>query len=115
VLLGDQPHVTHRVIDRVAEAFLAGGLPVARPVYSGPGGGPVPGHPVLLARRIWPELDALRGDQGARDLLRSRPDRLLELPVEGEPPADLDTWEDYQRALSAGWGNSPAGARAAGD
>jgi molybdenum cofactor cytidylyltransferase len=115
VLLGDQPRVTRRLIDRVAEAFLAGGSPAARPVYSGPGGGRVPGHPVLLARRIWPEVDALRGDQGARDLLCSRPDWLLEIPVEGEPPADLDTWEDYRRALSEGRGNSPPGARAAGD
>jgi molybdenum cofactor cytidylyltransferase len=115
VLLGDQPHVTDRLIDRVAEAFLAGDSPAARPVYSSSDGGHAPGHPVFLARRIWPELYELRGDQGARALLSSRPEWVLEVPVEGEPPADLDTWEDYRRAISGGRGDSREGARAAGD
>jgi len=98
VLLGDQPHVSADLIDRVAAAFRAAGSPLARPVYSDPAAGRVPGHPVVLARRIWAEVEKLRGDQGARDLLSAHPDWLLEVPMEGAPPGDLDTWEDYQRA-----------------
>ena len=98
VLLGDQPHVSAGVIDRVTAAFQAAGSPLARPVYSDPAGSRVLGHPVVLARRIWPELEKLSGDQGARDLLSAHPDWLLEVPVEGAPPGDLDTWEDYQQA-----------------
>ena len=102
ILLGDQPGVGAALIDRVARAFLDGGLPAARPVYSGADGSRVPGHPVLLARRIWPEVDKLGGDEGARALLAARADWLLEVPVEGEPPADIDTWEQYRQAGGAG-------------
>lgn len=101
VLLGDQPQITARLIDRVAAAFQTAGSPLVRPVYSGSGGRRVPGHPVFLARRIWPEVEKLRGDQGARALLSAHPEWLLEVPVEGEPPGDIDTWEDYQRAANA--------------
>jgi molybdenum cofactor cytidylyltransferase len=99
ILLADEPFVTRRLIDRVAAAFLAHGAPAARPLYSGSHGRPVPGHPVFLARRIWPEMEKLRGDEGARALLAARPEWLLEVPVESEPPGDLDTWQDYQRAI----------------
>jgi molybdenum cofactor cytidylyltransferase len=102
ILLGDQPGVGAALIDRVARAFLEAGLPAARPVYSGPDGSRVPGHPVFLARRIWSEVDELGGDEGARTLLATRADWLLQVPVEGEPPADIDTWEDYRRAGGAG-------------
>jgi molybdenum cofactor cytidylyltransferase len=97
IVLGDQPGVTHRLIDRVASAFLGGGLPAARPVYGGPGTpGRVPGHPVILARRLWRHLEGLRGDEGARTLLAPHPEWLLEVPIEGPPPADVDTWRDYE-------------------
>ena len=102
ILLGDQPGVEAALIDRVARAFLDAGLPAARPVYSAADGSRVPGHPVLLARRIWSEVDEIGGDEGARALLAARADWLLEVPVEGEPPADIDTWEDYQRAGGTG-------------
>jgi molybdenum cofactor cytidylyltransferase len=42
------------------------------------------------------------GDEGARALLAARADWLLEVPVEGEPPADIDTWEQYRQAGGAG-------------
>jgi len=98
VLLGDQPFVSAGLIDRVAEAFLASGAAVARPVYPDAGG--TPGHPVFLARRVWPQIEELSGDQGARALLSARPDWLLAVPVAGDPPLDVDTWEDYQRVAS---------------
>ena len=102
ILLGDQPGVEAKLIDQVARAFLDAGRPAARPVYSGADGSRLPGHPVFLARRIWSEVDKLDGDEGARALLAARPNWLLEVPVEGEPPADIDTWEDYRRAGGAG-------------
>ena len=101
ILLGDQPNMAGELIDRMAAAFLAADAPVVRPVYSGSAGRRVPGHPVFLARRIWPEVEKLRGDQGARALVSARPEWLLEVPVDYEPPADVDTWEDYQRAVDA--------------
>jgi len=102
ILLGDQPGIGAALIDRVARAFLDAGLPAARPVYSGADGSRIPGHPVFLARRIWSEVDKLGGDEGARALLATRADWLLQVPVQGEAPADIDTWEDYRRAGGAG-------------
>jgi molybdenum cofactor cytidylyltransferase len=105
ILLGDQPGVTCTLIDRVASAFLAAGVPAARPVYDGKDRGRIPGHPVFLGRALWRHVDALRGDAGARSLLAAHPEWLLEVPVEGAPPADLDTWQDYEayrRSVPAG-------------
>ncbi len=99
VLLGDQPGVTPALIDRVAAAFRAGDSPVVRPVYRRAGRRPVPGHPVVLARSVWPEVDALTADEGVRALLAAHPDWLLVVPLDEEPPADIDTMEDYQRVV----------------
>ncbi len=56
---------------------------------------------MILARLIWPEVDKLRGDQGARGLFAAHPEWLVEIPVEGGPAADIDTWDDYQGAVAA--------------
>jgi molybdenum cofactor cytidylyltransferase len=101
VLLGDQPRVSAALIDEVARAFLAGGRPAARPVWTDGHGAPVPGHPVFLARALWPEAERLTGDAGARALFAARPERLLEVRLAGEPPADVDDWHDYRRAAGA--------------
>lgn len=112
VLLGDQPRVTAPLIDRVAAAFADSAACVVRPVYSGVGGHNVPGHPVFLARRIWPDIDKLRGDQGARALLVAHPEWLLEVAIDGEEaPRDVDTWEDYRYSVgSAAPSTMPAAA-----
>lgn len=99
ILLGDQPWVTGALIDRVAATFVAGDAPVVRPVYCPSEGRQVPGHPVILAREIWPEVEKLDGDRGARELRSSHPEWFFEMFVEGDPPADLDTWDDYRRAV----------------
>lgn len=110
VLLGDQPDIDAARIDRVAAAFLAATVPVVRPVFAGSReeatttGGKrghvrhcrrVPGHPVFFARRIWPEIEALEGDQGARTLLATHPEWLLELEIAAAAPADVDTPQEY--------------------
>ena len=97
VLLGDQPGVGAALIDRVLAAFEAGDRPVARPVYT-VGERRVPGHPVVLSREVWAEVEAVEGDRGAQRLLASRGDWLLEVAAEGAPPADVDTPEDYEKA-----------------
>ena len=104
ILLGDEPQVSPVLIDRLASAFESATVPVVRPVYTGADGRRLPGHPTFLARRIWPELKRLCGDQGARALLATHPDWVLEVEMEGERPADIDTWEDYRRIAEAGAG-----------
>lgn len=53
-----------------------------------------PGHPTLLPRALLPELLALSGDTGARDLLRTHPPRLHPL-ADRRARADLDTPEAW--------------------
>jgi molybdenum cofactor cytidylyltransferase len=94
ILLGDQPGVTSARIDEVLAGFRAGTAPIARPVY----GGGTPGHPVVIARHLWPEVERVRGDEGMRSLLAAHPEWLAAIPVAGAAPADVDTGEDYARA-----------------
>ncbi|ONF72437.1 nucleotidyltransferase family protein [Amycolatopsis keratiniphila] len=85
VHLVDLPGVGAEVVRRVAAG--ADGNTVARAAYDG-----VPGHPVVLGRRWWPEIVAgASGDKGARDWLRAREDlRLVEC-------GDLGTGQDVDR------------------
>ncbi len=101
ILLGDQPFVTAALIDTVAAAFLEANPCVARPVYTAADSRRVPGHPVFLARRVWPDVETLRGDQGARALFSAHPEWLLDVPMEGDAPGDIDTWEDYRYTIAA--------------
>lgn len=71
VHLVDLPWVGADILGRVAAH--ATGETVARAAYDG-----VPGHPVLLGRRWWPEIaGTARGDRGARDWLATREDLTL--------------------------------------
>ena len=70
VHLVDTPDVGADVVARVLGAARSGPSGLARAVYAGR-----PGHPVVIARRHWPELLAgLSGDAGAGPFLRARDD-----------------------------------------
>ena len=93
MVVGDQPQLSPMVVDALAAAYRETGGPFIVPLYEGEWG-----NPVLLARGTWQFLEGLKGDTGARPILRKNMDMVLELPVPGPAPDDIDTIEDYERA-----------------
>jgi CTP:molybdopterin cytidylyltransferase MocA len=84
VALGDQPLLAPAAVGRVVEGRGGDALAV-RATYGG-----VAGHPVLLERGLYPRVRDLRGDEGARGLLRDV--RVRDVPCDGlGAPDDVDT------------------------
>lgn len=75
VFLGDMPCIPHGLAGAMIER-LADGVQAVAPVFGGRRG-----HPVLFARSLWPELQALTGDRGAGKVLEGLGDRLALIPA----------------------------------
>ena len=93
IALADMPFIEPATIKGVV-ALLQDGAPLAAPSYGGQRG-----HPVGFGFAFRDELLALRGDQGARDLLARHATQLVLLPVE-DPGilTDVDTPADIGAA-----------------
>lgn len=94
--LADQPGVTPEAWRRVAACQS----PMAVATYDG-----VRGNPVRLHRSIW-DLLASTGDEGARSLMRLRPELVEQIPCPGSGH-DIDTREDLQLWQSRSSTSSP--------
>jgi molybdenum cofactor cytidylyltransferase len=93
ICLGDMPQVRAAMIDRLIAAFdPARGALVVVPTIEGKRG-----NPVVWSRRFFPELAALEGDVGARHVIGTYGEALVEVPADRTALVDIDTPE----ALSA--------------
>jgi molybdenum cofactor cytidylyltransferase len=92
VTLADVPFGPALVLPAVVQRYRKGVAEIVAPSFRG-----VPGHPVLFARSVFPELAALRGDSGARAVIERDPARRDILELDVEPPADVDTPDDLAR------------------
>jgi len=95
VLLGDQPGVTAGLIEALIVRQRASGAAAVLCAWEGRR---LP--PALLHRDLWPAIEALSGDIGAREILAGRDDVAV---VEVDPTLgsleDVDTRDDHARLV----------------
>lgn len=92
IALGDQPRPSARGIEAVLQRYASSHASIVAPRFRG-----VPGHPVLFARSVFPELLALTGDQGARRVVERAPARVAIVGLDEVPPSDVDVPADLDR------------------
>jgi molybdenum cofactor cytidylyltransferase len=95
LMLGDQPGVAPETV----RALIAGrglGTPMAVCRYDDGRG-----HPLAFGRETFGELGALHGDKAVWKLMDRLGDEVVEVPVPGPIPPDVDTREDYEAVLAA--------------
>ncbi len=96
VMLGDQPLVGSRSVSTLLRSWRREG---SRPAVAMAGSEQKKWTPpVVLARELWSELDALEGDSGARQLLDAHPELLDIVPAQGRSD-DIDTADDYAKIV----------------
>lgn len=95
--LADQPFLTTAALQHLLAARQA--TPVKPKLITARYEGH-PGAPCWVHASVFPQINQLSGDQGLRPLFRSLPAALMAQVDLPELAADLDTPDDYQRAIS---------------
>jgi molybdenum cofactor cytidylyltransferase len=93
LLLGDQPGVSPATVNALLDG--RGDAPLALCGYDNGRG-----HPFAFTRSLFPDLAALHGDKGVWKLQDRYEAVLAVVPIPGEIPLDVDTWEDYEAVQS---------------
>lgn len=95
ILLADQPFMDPESVDRIIEAARQEPTRIIMGAAQGQSG-----HPVYLPRRVLAEAQMVTADEGARAIIGRERDHLLITPLSNDlAQFDVDTPEDYQRAL----------------
>ena len=92
IALGDQPRMPAAVVPALLEAFRRSGKAIVAPLYQG-----VQGTPVVFSSEVFAELRGLRGDAGARAVVKENPARVELVAFDLAMPPDVDTPEDYAK------------------
>jgi molybdenum cofactor cytidylyltransferase len=93
LMLGDQPGVSAATVQALLRG--RGSAPIAACGYDDGRG-----HPLAFTRRVFDELSQLHGDKGVWKLTDRYGDAVVDVPVAGAIPLDIDTWEDYEAVLA---------------
>ncbi len=95
LLLGDQPGVRAASVRALLDGRGDAQLALCRYADGR-------GHPIAFRRTAIPELSRLRGDKAVWKLLDAGAEVVVEVPVAGVVPLDVDTEDDYRRVLADG-------------
>jgi molybdenum cofactor cytidylyltransferase len=96
LMLGDQPGVSASTVTKLLRGRA--GAPLAACAYTDGRG-----HPLAFARSMFAELAALHGDKAVWKLLDRHAREVVDVPVDGPIPRDVDTWADYEAVLASGY------------
>jgi len=92
VCLVDNPFITKEIINKIIAKFKETNNPIIVPVYN-----KKRGHPALFSRSLFSELLNAPKEQGARYVLHSNAEKILELETsESTILTGIDTPEDYR-------------------
>lgn len=95
VLPVDHPLTDAGTVAALIAGFEASGAPIVRPVYRDR-----PGHPVLFARALWPELADPTLEGGARDVVHRHVAEIRDVVIEDRGVSvDVATPADYRREV----------------
>lgn len=94
ILVCDQPFLTEESIRSLLELQKNSSLPIAACYYSNS-----IGTPALFHKSVFPELLALKGDTGARLIIKNRENEVAKLHFD-KGVVDIDTLEDYNKLIS---------------
>ncbi|HUI23592.1 MAG TPA: nucleotidyltransferase family protein [Nitrososphaerales archaeon] len=93
IALGDQPYVRPETVDRMMAAYERTRARIVIPTYRG-----TRGNPVLFDRSVFPQIERVRGDVGARSVVHRNAAQVLEVEVSDLGVlVDLDTPSDMAR------------------
>lgn len=93
VLLGDEPSISRHTVGELLRLYLPAGKPITIPRY-----GEHFGPPTLFSKVAFPQLQALEGDTGGRQLVARYPSMVAIAQLSAdERPRDLDAPQDYRQ------------------
>jgi molybdenum cofactor cytidylyltransferase len=92
LMLGDQPGIEPETIATLLAGRGSSPLAVCR--YDDGRG-----HPIAFGMEVFGALAALHGDKGVWRLLDQRAEDVVEVPIAGPIPRDVDTVDDYEAVL----------------
>jgi molybdenum cofactor cytidylyltransferase len=87
IVLGDMPGLTSADFDALITAFArSSGQAIVRATHAGKRG-----NPVILPRSVFPAIEALEGDVGARHLVETGGTEIVDLELGEGASIDVDT------------------------
>ncbi|EGL81730.1 4-diphosphocytidyl-2C-methyl-D-erythritol synthase [Caldalkalibacillus thermarum TA2.A1] len=99
VFLADQPFIPVTVVNRLRKVYAVAkskNIKIIRPRYAA-----VPGHPVLFAEDIFPDLLRIEGDRGANHVIRQHLAEVEYVDFDHSLwGVDIDTPEDWKLYIS---------------
>lgn len=94
-IVGDQPLLNSKTIDKLIDAFNKNNDEILVPIYSGE-----KGSPTIFSSTLKGKLLEIEGDKGGRKIIEDMPNKAGYVNIEDfRVGLDIDTWEEYQQLV----------------